>query len=194
MLRGAGLKETAFIAMSNYYYDEKTAYLNSLNAVRAADNDLSQFFIFGLKGIEKQCLALFGEIRTNIAKALYRDTMVRLFQRLRSPKKRVIGKRQLAVANLLLDRGETEFEELVRLTAHEYKLKNPRLAIVRDLNSLMGLGAISIQSKADPNGGRRQFWLDANLAWPTVISETEFFQKTRELPKGKTLKFLTSDS
>src|ERR1700722_5093394 len=51
LLQRAGLSETLFIAMSNYYYDEKKDYLSTLAAVRAANYDLTAFLNFGLRGI-----------------------------------------------------------------------------------------------------------------------------------------------
>lgn len=49
----------------------------------------------GLKGIEIQCKRLFGEIRRNVAKALYRNTVTDLFGRLKSPRKRVMSARHV---------------------------------------------------------------------------------------------------
>jgi Fic family protein len=49
MLHRAGLSDTAFIAMSNYYYEEKIQYLQKLGEVRANDCDLTPFLLFGLR-------------------------------------------------------------------------------------------------------------------------------------------------
>jgi len=54
LLQRASLKDSLFIAMSNYYYEEKATYLSSLSEVRARDYDLTPFLKFGLKGIAKQ--------------------------------------------------------------------------------------------------------------------------------------------
>ena len=51
MLQRAGLRDTCFIAMSNYYYDEKNAYLAALAEVRQSGHNLTPFLIFGLRGI-----------------------------------------------------------------------------------------------------------------------------------------------
>ena len=50
MLQRAGLRDSLFIAMSNYYYDEKEAYLTKLKEVREREHDLTPFLHFGLKG------------------------------------------------------------------------------------------------------------------------------------------------
>ena len=55
MLQRVGLRDTLFIAMSNYYYEEKAGYLNALAETRALSHDLTPFLKFALKGIEKQC-------------------------------------------------------------------------------------------------------------------------------------------
>src|ERR1019366_7627766 len=41
MLQRAGLRETAFIAMSNYYYDEKKSYLTTLHEAGESGHDLT---------------------------------------------------------------------------------------------------------------------------------------------------------
>jgi Fic family protein len=49
MLQRTGLRDTLFIAMSNYYYEQKTEYLTALNETRAADHDLTLFLKLRLK-------------------------------------------------------------------------------------------------------------------------------------------------
>ena len=49
LLQRAGLRSSCFIPMSNYYYDEKPAYLAALARVRAQDHDLTTFLKFGLR-------------------------------------------------------------------------------------------------------------------------------------------------
>ena len=47
MLQRTGLRDSLFIAMSNYYYEEKNGYLTALAEVRASDHDLTPFLLFG---------------------------------------------------------------------------------------------------------------------------------------------------
>ena len=68
MLQKTGLKDSLFIAMSNYYYEEKNEYLKTLAQVRAGDHDLTPFLLFGLKGIALQCRRLFDEIKKEYIK------------------------------------------------------------------------------------------------------------------------------
>lgn len=188
VLQRVGLRDTLFIAMSNYYYEQKIEYLNALNATGAAGHDLTPFLRFGLKGIESQCRRLFAEIRLHVAKALFRNTMTDLFGRLESPRKRVMSARHVQVLNLMLDAGELTFGELARRTAHFYTVKNPHKALVRDLSYLIELQAIGARRLPDAAG----FLLSINLDWPTQITETEFFRRVKEMPKGKVFGFLSS--
>ena len=188
MLRQTGLRDTLFIAMSNYYYEHTTAYLNALNDVRAGGHDLTPFLRFALKGIESQCRRLFAEIRTHVAKALFRNTMADLFGRLRSPRKRVMSARHVQILNLLLDQGTITLGDLTDRTRHHYTVKHPYKALVRDLNYLVTLGTIGVEKMPEEQG----FLLRANLDWPTKITETEFFRLVRAMPKGKIYGFLSS--
>ncbi len=188
MLQRTGLRDTLFIAMSNYYYEEKGAYLTTLADTRAADHDLTLFLKFALKGIETQCRRLLAEIREHIAKALFRNTVADLFGRLTSPRKRVMSARHVQVLHLLLEEDEMTLRDLQRRTAHLYALKNPEKALFRDLNYLIALGTMSVFRLDDVSAT----YLTINLQWPTQITETEFFRLVKALPKGKLHGFLSS--
>ncbi len=180
VLQRAGLRDTLFIAMSNYYYEEKVKYLETLGEVRAQDHDLTPFLIFGLKGIAIQCKRLFGEIRKNVAKEMFENLMYNLFMRLKTPKKRVIAKRQIEVLNVLLKQNEMDWQDLIALTKGFYhKLDNPVKALVRDINYLGALKAIRIKRKD------QSIMISINLDWPAQITETNFFEITKEFPKAK---------
>lgn len=182
MLQRVGLKDTLFIAMSNYYYEEKNSYLKALAAVRTADHNLSEFLTFGLKGIAIQCNRLFDEIRKNVAKALFRNVMFDLFNRLRTTRKRVIAERHIDILKRLLAVDKLSLEELTEQTKGIYApLKNPYKALIRDINYLIRLKAIGF-TKLPEN----RYELFARLQWPTEITETEFFRSVKEMPKAKT--------
>jgi Fic family protein len=188
MLQRVGLRDTLFIAMSNYYYEEKIAYLQALNDTRAAHHNLTPFLKFALKGIEIQCSRLFGEIRLQVAKALYRNTVTDLFGRLSSPRKRVMSARHVQLLNLLLDEDSLTLSDLTKRTLHFYTVKNPMKALLRDLNYLIRLQAMSAQKLQEQSG----YMLSINLDWPTQITETEFFRRVKDMPKGKVYGFLSS--
>jgi Fic family protein len=193
-LQRAGLKDSLFIAMSNYYYEEKRTYLSTLAAVRAADHDLTPFLMFGLKGIRLQTERLTASLRNAVLKELFRSLVHDLFVRLESTRKRVIVKRQLMVLNRLLDRdGAVEFSQLVdEVTPYYASRKNAMFAIVRDLNRLGALGAITIRQVDADVPKKRQYLIAVDLNWPSTITESEFFAKLANLPKSKTYGFLTA--
>ena len=194
MLQRAGLRDSLFIAMSNYYYDEKRSYLESLAAVRASDHDLTPFLKFGLRGIAMQSSRLAEMIKNEVSRQLFRNLMHELFTRLESTRKRVIVKRQLGLLEKLLNTdGKIEFSELANSMKEEYKSrKAPVNAIIRDLNRLGALGAIWIE-KADgptPKSGP-VYYISVRLDWPSRITEAEFFAKIAAMPRSKTYGFLS---
>ena len=183
MLQRAGLHDTCFIAMSNYYYDEKRTYLATLAKVRQADHDLTSFLIFGLRGIALQSQRLLVQIRKHISRALYRNIMYELFGRLKSQRRRVIAERQIEILKILLeaDSLKMDYEQLTEATASAYRaLKKPVLGLVRDILSLQELRAVDIKQT-----GEDRYDIAVRLEWPSEITETEFFAKTKELPQGK---------
>ncbi len=182
ILQRAGLRDSLFIAMSNYYYEEKNGYLSMLSQVRANGHDLTPFLIFGLKGIALQCQRLLDEIKTNVSKALFRDVMYDLFNRLVSSRKRVIAKRQIEILKILLDADMSVTELRVTTQILYTKLKTPGSALVRDLLNLISLGALREPRKS----GDHELILSINLEWPRQITETEFFKLIQEMPKAKT--------
>jgi Fic family protein len=191
MLRRSGLTDHLFIAMSNYYYDEKLHYLAALSAVRAPDYDLTPFLIFGLKGIKNQCERLFREIRINVSKSIFRNTMYDLFGRLQTSRKAVIAKRHTAILNLLLRTDQMALEDVLKSTEHFYKpLKAARKAVFRDLNHLLDLGALRL--KREGEGVEKIIYLFVNLDWPAHITENGFMEKVKKFPKAKSYAFLSS--
>jgi len=186
MLQKCGLKDTLFIAMSNYYYEEKGRYLETLSQVRQENSDLTPFLNFGLAGIRIQCDRLFDEIKKNISRALYRNMMFDLFGRLKTQRKRVIAERQIEILKLLLSEDSLTFDQLVNRTYPIYeKLKNQNKARLRDLGNLVALGAVGYEPVKD-----KTFKFFVRLQWPTEITETEFFERIKQMPKSKTYGFM----
>jgi Fic family protein len=182
MLQRVGLTDALFIAMSNYYYEEKNEYLKTLATVRATSHDLTEFLVFGLKGIEMQCNKLFEEIKKNVSKALFWSIMHEWFRRLKSKRKRVLGDRQVELLKLLLEEESVDLSVLEKKSASLYgKLKNPLSALIRDLNYLLNLRAIRHEKIGS------EYRLYVRLEWPTEITETEFFRQVKKMPKSKTL-------
>jgi Fic family protein len=187
MLQRIGLSDNLFIAMSNYYYEEKDAYLGAFAQVRTQGHDLTPFILFGLKGVERQCLRLFDEIGKNVSKALFRNVMFDLFNRLKTTRKRVIAKRQVEILKMLLGADVLTLENLIERTASWYMpLKNPYKALIRDINDLLRLRAIRYRKLPE-----NRFEFSARLEWPTEITETDFFKHVKEMAKAKTHSFLS---
>ena len=88
VLQRARLKDSLFIAMSNYYYDEKDAYLNCLSQSGMNNHDLTSFIKCSLRGTALQCGRLVQQIRVQLQKILFRDIMGQMYGRLRSKRKR----------------------------------------------------------------------------------------------------------
>jgi Fic family protein len=187
MLQRTGLRDTLFIAMSNYYYENKTAYLGALSQARANAHDLTPFLKVALRGIETQCRRLLGEIRQQVARALFRNTVTDLFGRLASPRKRVMSARHVQLLNFLLDTGEMSLPDLMTRTQHLYTVKNPQKALVRDLGYLTSLEALKAQRSSDETTSM----LSVNIEWPAQITETEFLRRVKAMPKGKVYGFLS---
>ena len=175
--------------MSNYYYDEKASYLRVLSETRAGGHDLTPFLLFGLRGIRQQCEALTAEIRKQMQRALFRDTMYSLFNRLRTERKRVIGARQVEILKILLGEESILESELFARTKPFYaSIKGDTDAYVRDIVQLKSLGAISLMRLSPGSPGAV---ITINLDWPQEIDEGEFLRRMKTLPKGKTFKFLS---
>ena len=185
-LQRAGLRDTCFIALSNYYYHEKAAYLQALNETGSLEHDLTPFLKFGLKGIASQAKRLMNEIGTHLKKAVFRNVMYDLFGRLESTRKRVLAARQINMLKLLLEHVEMKpIDVFQRLFMYYQPLKNPGTAFVRDISGLLNLHAIIDREDLEGNMN-----ISVNLDWPKEITESDFMQRIKKLPKARTIKII----
>lgn len=186
LLQRAGMRDSTFIAMSNFYYDEKSSYLKSLNDVWERDYDLTAFLKFGLGGIAFQSHRLAKEIRKNVSREVFRSLIYDLFGRLQTKRKRIIAERQRAILLHLLGLDEVDwptlFEDVIKLYTN---VKNPRKALIRDMNHLIALGAVGFRREQNERKEEGRLFLRARLEWPTEITETEFFKRVSTLPRAK---------
>lgn len=190
MLQRSGLTDHLFIAMSNYYYDEKTNYLSALSAVQPPDYDLTPFLAFGLKGIKIQCERLFEEIRWNVTKSIFINTMHELFGRLQTQRKAVIAKRHIQILNILLQYKEMPLSDVFRQTEFIYKgLKAGSKAQLRDLIHLLDMGAVKMRHEKISESEERSF-MRANLDWPKEITHNGFMELAKKMPRAKEYSFL----
>ena len=185
MLQRAGLRDICFISMSNYYYEEKFNYLDTLGTVRENNFNLNSFLNFALKGVALQAKRAIREITFRLSKAVFRNLVYDLFGRLKIPRKRVIAERQIEILKILLEKDTVEFTEMLKFVNNALysRLKNSSSALIRDLGGLLNLGAIKWDEK------ERIFRI--NLDWPKQISESDFMKRIKEMPKSKTFPFLT---
>lgn len=183
VLQRAQLKDALFIAMSNYYYDEKATYLATLSKVRERNYDLTPFLKFALRGIGLQCRRLLKQIRTHIGRSLFRDVMGKMYARLQSTRKRALAARQCEILGKLLDKDQpVDVWELYDVMEKHYQtLKAPSAAYISDLNRLGKLRTIKITKHDD-----KKYVIAARLEWATEITETEFFREINRLPEAKT--------
>jgi Fic family protein len=197
LLKRADLRDTLFVAMSNYYYDEKEAYLSSLSECQSNRHDITKFLKFGLTGIAIQSNRLLREIRRHVSKSLYRDVIGEMYGRLASQRKRALAKRQLGILQRLLDRDDPiTLEALYSTVAKDYSdLSASTKAFVRDVNQLSALGAIKVERKDIPPGTTlwASYMMSARLEWPMEITESKFYEELNKLPHAKTRLLIASD-
>jgi Fic family protein len=191
LLSRADLKDTLFISMSNYYYDEKDAYLSTLSQVATNNHDLTPFLKFGLRGIAAQSHRLLREIRRHVSRSLFRDVMAQMYGRLQSTRKRALARRQLAILEALLHRDKpVNLEDLQRELQSDYSpLRATTKAFIRDINHLLKLRAVDFEELKSPLPGRgfySQYNLWVRLEWPTEITETTFYAEINKMPRAKT--------
>lgn len=189
MLQRAGLKDILFVPMSNFYHNEKSAYLAALSDVRQLGHDLTPFLQFALRGVESEVRRLMEMIRRAVSTEVYRGFVSELFARLESSRKRVIVKRQLQLLNhLLVQDGGVNWATLVPEVRGRYESrKHPVAALQRDVTRLADLGAVSINSVRDARGSG--IHISVNLDWPSTITATEFFERLKTLPRSKSRSF-----
>lgn len=182
LLGRAGLRDSAFIAMSNYYYDEKANYLAALAGTHERDHDLTAFLKFALTGVALQGQRLCNEIRREISKELCRSFARELFSRLTGPRQRALADRQVKLHEHLLQAGSRPLRVLQEEVENMYRgLKSPDKAFDRDLLYLVGLGAVEVRWTGDSRV------ISANLEWPTLIGDIDsFWDSFKKLPLART--------
>ncbi|HKN23106.1 MAG TPA: Fic family protein [Terracidiphilus sp.] len=190
-LQRAGMRDSTFIAMSNYYYEEKNSYLEALSAVGQPDYDLTPFLKFALRGISVQSQRLAAEISRHVRIEVYRGLMHDLLGRLQTPRKRVIAKREIALLEHLLTFPEAEWGTFYWASIRLYSnVRNPGKALLRDINHLVALGMIAFRQGPPESGKVAKIVLWARLEWPSEVTETEFFRQLSDLPRVKETLFV----
>jgi len=180
MLKRAGLHDICFVAMSNYYYEERVNYLKTLGEVHTASGDLTLFLRFGLKGIAQQSRRLLNEIKPHLQKVLFRDLVNELFGRLQSPRKKLIADRQMFILKMLLKEDSMQAKDIYSELISKYSnLKAPIKAFLRDIFGLQALKVIRIEYENEVPV------CEINLKWPMEMTEVGFRDIIKNLPKAK---------
>ena len=171
MLRRAGVNELVMVSLSNYYYEHKEEYLAALSASRRSGHDLTPFLRFALPAVAQQCRTVASTIIENHKRTLFRQFAVALFGRLRTPRRRVLVERQLAILESLLETEVSDPVALIDRTASHYNaLKYPGRAQIRDIIDLFDLGALQLHDDG----------IRVNLDWPQQFSESELIEQLEQ--------------
>ena len=164
MLRRAGVNELVMVSLSNYYYEHKEEYLAALSASRRSGHDLTPFLRFALPAVAQQCRTVANTIIDNHKRNLVRQFSVALFGQLRTPRRRILAERQLAILESILEAEVLTPDELMNRTASHYNtLKHPDRAQLRDIIDLFDLGALQFHDDG----------IRVNLDWPQQFAESE---------------------
>ena len=181
MMRRAGVNDMVMVSLSNYYNEHQVEYRAALYESRAAGHDLTPFLTFALPAITERCDVLAQEITVHSKRILFREMARSLFERLRTPRRRVLADRQLQVLEILLDSGPLLIKDLARHIIVPYiNLKYPERALARDINGLFKLDTIHVINSEDIN----KVMLDVNLNWPQQFSESELVERYENMPSA----------
>lgn len=143
---------------------------------RQRGHDLTPFLRFALPAVSARCNAVAASIADHNKRTLFRQFAQTLFGQLRSPRRRVLAKRQLHILEELLDSPTPDTTAFFLRPDGEYRrLKYPGRAWFRDISNLLDIGAISI----DENG-----IITLNLDWPRQLSESELLHRYENLPSA----------
>ena len=189
MLKRSGLHNVVVVPMSNFYDREVNAYMAALSEVRRRKHDLTQFLTFALRGLAEEVSRLTSALRGAVSREIYGVFLGELFGRLESTRRRVIVTRQLELlSHLHAKKAPVEWGYLVADAKRLYaKRKDRPAAMARDVSKLSALGAVKLEWD---QAGQKQL-ICVNLDWPSTITETEFFERIKNLPKSKDYSFLT---
>ena len=92
-----------------------------------------------------------------------------------------------------MDKQRAEVTALYKEKQAEYQLKEPWTAFVRDVFALANIGAVEIfNEKQKMRGSGPRVVVAIRLSWPTEITETEFFEKAKQMPRSKNFNQLNS--
>ena len=102
-----GYNVFGFYGLSNYFYRNGDEYKRLLQQSRQVEPfDLNAFVTFGLEGFAAELKGINNFIKTKLNRIVYRDTLVRAFNRREGVRRRVINQREYSLLQFLLQETE----------------------------------------------------------------------------------------
>jgi Fic family protein len=144
LLYKAKANARGFYSLANYYYQNRSEYLQNLDKVRfETDGDLTPFILFALRGLVKELESIHQEVLLEVREIAFRDYVREMLHGKLATKS---GERLL---NFMLDLG-TESVPLKSIRNGEHKLshlyhKMNSKTLSRDINYLVDKNLIVIQ-------------------------------------------------
>jgi Fic family protein len=102
-----GYNVQGFYGLSNYFYRNEREYKTLLQECRRQQSfDVTPFIEFGLKGFAAELKGINNFIKTKLNRVVYRDTLVRAFNRRTGKRRRVLNQREVNLLTFLLTETE----------------------------------------------------------------------------------------
>jgi len=148
-----------FYGLSNYFYSHEVQYKTLLQQCRSQHPfDVAAFITFGVEGFSAELKGINNFIKTKLNRVIYRQMMVRTFQKRVSPRRRLLNQREWNLLDFLLTETEpsdpfsdspsrrVKFSELreSQYIRGAYRRVTPR-TFFRELSRLSHLGFILLR-------------------------------------------------
>ncbi|MBI3824597.1 MAG: Fic family protein [Candidatus Rokubacteria bacterium] len=106
LFRG-GYNVHGFYGLSNYFYRNEREYKTLLQTCRAQQPfDITSFIKFGIEGFAKELRGINNFIKAKLNRVVYRAMLVRAFNTMKSPKRRLLNQREYNLLDFLLTETE----------------------------------------------------------------------------------------
>ncbi len=102
-----GYNVHGFYGLSNYFYRHETDYKTLLQASRATQPfPVTPFITFGLNAFAAELKGITNFIKTKLNRVIYRNMLVRAYNKKTSPRRRIINHREWNLLSFLIDETE----------------------------------------------------------------------------------------
>lgn len=102
-----GYNVRGFYGLSNYFYRNELEYKTLLQECRRQQPfDVTPFIKFGLRGFAAELKGINNFIKTKLNRVVYRDTLVRAFNRRTGKRRRALNQREVNLLTFLLTETE----------------------------------------------------------------------------------------